>query len=731
LLEFLRSRRALLILDSCEHLIEQAAEIADRLCQCAPDICLLATSREALQTAGEHVFRLDPLDCPPEQTGQTVEEILSYPAARLFMARISAQGIDLALRADDAVLVAEICRRLDGIALAIELAARRAATFGVRDTAERLASHIDLQTLARRTASPRHQTLRATLDWSHDLLSEVERAVLRRVAIFTGSFSLEAALAVAEHEEAGPCDVVDAVGSLVEKSLIAFRIDRQGVSYRLLDTTRSYALEKLTASGEHDSIATRHAIYLAELLEANSADFFVGIPKDTQLVKDHLGNVRTALEWSFGPGGSDALAIRVAAAAGPLFLAMSLLSECRNWMERALTRMPPDCDPCHQMEVHASFALSLMFTEANSELVRDAFNVPLTLAQQREDAYQQMRLLSGFSLYLQQIVDVAGTLDLALRAEIVASKTRRPEDAAIADCMFGPAYYLLGDHLRAQKHLEQALRELPGVRRSNASQYMFDPVLTRVSLHCILFRSLWLTGNLDRAVGFVETTIEDAERSGHPIALFRAHALATSLYFWIGDLQRAENNIAKIELNAEKNSLGPFRAIALGLRGMYFLRTGRTMDGVGNLRDALKKLAVQRYKILVPDFAAELAIFLAQQNDRAEALDLIEEAIAGQREAMIAIHLPALFLARALVLTYGDVPDRQSAEKYFKRSMVVAREQSALSYELRAGLELAKIWIRDSKVQRARDLIRPIYSRFSEGFGTPDLVLARQILVTA
>ena len=126
------------------------------------------------------------------------------------------------------------------------------------------------------------------------------------------------------------------------------------------------------------------------------------------------------------------------------------------------------------MEVHASFALSLMFTEANSELVRDAFNVALTFAQRREDADQQLRLLSGFSLYLQQLVDVAGTLDLALRAEAVASKTRKPEDAAIADCMLGPAYYLLGDHLRAQKHLEQALRD--PARRATVKR---EPVYVR------------------------------------------------------------------------------------------------------------------------------------------------------------------------------------------------------------------------------------------------------------
>src|SRR5258705_11423831 len=156
-------------------------------------------------------------------------------------------------------LVAEICRKLDGIALAIELAAGRAAVFGVRDIVTRLGSRLDPLKFGRRTANPRHQTLRATLDWSHDHLSEVERVVLRRMAIFRVRFTLEAALAVAEEKGTGRTDVTDAVGSLVHKSLIENRIDSREASYRLLDTTRSYAFEKLVASSEYESVAARHA----------------------------------------------------------------------------------------------------------------------------------------------------------------------------------------------------------------------------------------------------------------------------------------------------------------------------------------------------------------------------------------------------------------------------------------------------------------------------------------
>jgi predicted ATPase/DNA-binding winged helix-turn-helix (wHTH) protein len=239
LFSYLRLRKALMILDSCEHLIEKTAEVIDCIFRRAPNVYMLATSREALQIADERVFRLHPLDCPPEQPTLTAAQVISYPAVRLFAERVSARGSESSLSDEEVPIVAEICRKLDGIPLAIELAAGRAAIFGVKDTASRLGSRLDLLKFGRRTANPRHQTLRAALDWSHDHLSEVERIVLRRVAIFIGHFTLEAALAVAEEEGIGQSDVADAMRSLVDKSLIAVRINSRGTFHRLLDTTRT------------------------------------------------------------------------------------------------------------------------------------------------------------------------------------------------------------------------------------------------------------------------------------------------------------------------------------------------------------------------------------------------------------------------------------------------------------------------------------------------------------
>ena len=585
LLSFLRPRRVLVILDSCEHFIKKIAEIADYIFQNAPDIYILATGREALHVPGERVLRLCPLDCPPEQPGLTASEVLAYPAARLFAERVSARGGNFSLSDDEAPMVAEICRKLDGIALAIELAAGRAAVFGVRSTVAKLGSRLDLLKFGRRTANPRHQTLIATLDWSHDHLSEAERVLLRRVAIFVGHFTLEAALAVAEEVGIDQSEIAGALGNLVNKSLIGVWTNSRGPFYRLLDTTRAYALEKLATSGEQDSIAGRHSSFLIQMLESNPVNLFdLEFTEDSaNVVRDYLGNIRAALEWSFGPKGNDPTGIRLAAAASQLLLAMSLLLECRTWMEKAIDRMTPECNPQHQMKIHAALALSLMYTEGNSDRVREAFHTALDFAQRHEDAHLHLSLLSGMSMYLHGIVDAAGTYKLALRSVAAARKTGSPDDAAIADSMLGAAYCLRSDQLRAQEHLKRSLRGLPHLRRFNASHYLFDFRSTSLT---VLTHSLFFSGNLDQAAVYAKMNIEEAARSGHPIGLFRALANPMRLYFWVDDLEQVERSLSKLEHTAERHSLAPARAVALGLRGRYLIRVGRVEDGIQHLQES-------------------------------------------------------------------------------------------------------------------------------------------------
>jgi predicted ATPase/DNA-binding winged helix-turn-helix (wHTH) protein len=267
LLSFVRDRRMLLVLDNCEHVIETTAPLAECIFNEAPQVHILATSRESLRVEGEQVYRLPPLRYPPEAAvGLTAAEVMSFPAVRLFVERVIASGVPFVLRDADAPIVAELCRGLDGIALALELAASRVAALGVHGTAALLDSQFRLLWQGRRTAPPRHQTLCATLDWSHDLLSELERVVLRRLAVFVGTFSLEAAQAVAAVNPVDGGQVVEALASLVTKSLVA---TESGASarYRLLNTTRAYALGKLIRSGEATEAGLRYANYYRERAE--------------------------------------------------------------------------------------------------------------------------------------------------------------------------------------------------------------------------------------------------------------------------------------------------------------------------------------------------------------------------------------------------------------------------------------------------------------------------------
>jgi predicted ATPase/DNA-binding winged helix-turn-helix (wHTH) protein len=727
LLNFLRPRRVLIILDSCEHLIEKTAEIADTIFQNTPDVHILTTSREALHVPGERVLRLCPLDCPPEQPGLTAPEVLAYPAARLFAERVSVRRGDFSLSDDEAPMVAEICRKLDGIALAIELAAGRAAVFGVRNTVARLGSRLDLLKFGRRTANPRHQTLIATLDWSHDHLSEIERVLLRRVAIFVGHFTLEAALAVAEEAGIDESEISVALGNLVNKSLVGAWSSSRGPRYRLLDTTRAYALEKLATSGEQDSIAERHANFAIRMLESNPVDLFdlEFTEAAASAVRDDLGNIRAALEWSFGPDGDDLKAIRLAAAASQLLLAMSLLLECRTWMEKAIDRMTPDCDPRHQMKIQAALALSLMYTEGNSERVREALHTALNFAQRHEDSRLHLSLLSGMSMYLHGIVDAAGTYELALRSVAAARMTGSRDDADISDAMLGAAYCLRCDQPRAQQHLKRSLHDLPQLRRFSASQYLFDMRCTSL---IVLAHSLFHSGNLDQAFHYANVNIEEATRSGHPIGLCRAFINPMRLYFWVDDMAQVERSLSKLEHIAERYSLAPALAVAVGLRGRYLVRAGRMADGIRLMQESLEKLAVHRYEVQLSDLVSDLAVSLAKQNARSEALALIDRSIAAVIKAKKPLHLPAFFLAKGLAFASGDVPEGLLAEGFFAKAMVQARQESALPFELRAGLELARIWIGRGEVQRAHDMIGPVYNQFSEGLTTPDLILAKRIL---
>src|ERR1700704_601101 len=440
LVDLVRSRKLLVILDSCEHVIEAVALVAEQLYRETEQVYLLTTSRESLKVEGEHCYRVLPLDYPPDGSEQTAHAVLRYPSVQLFVRRVAARAGSVVLTDEEAPFVAEMCRKLDGIPLAIELAAGQVAILGIKNTVARLVSRLELLKLSHRTAVPRHRTLKATLDWSYDLLSDAERIVLRRIAPFVGHFTPESARYVAGEFGAGAGEIFDAIAGLVEKSLIATRIDETQAQYRLLDTTRAYALEKLEEHGEFDPISLRHAEYVIQQLESQK-EVLSAQPRAERVAAYswQLSNVRSALEWSFGSHGNDEIATRLAAASTQLFMEMALLIEWQAWAEQAIARLGDQ--------------------PGNS----------------RQDLARELMLLNGLYLYSSWTTDIHRALDVAARSQKVALKTQDPDDMARAESMMGMANHLAGHHLVAQTHFEAGLRHSASGSRLRAGHHLYHP----------------------------------------------------------------------------------------------------------------------------------------------------------------------------------------------------------------------------------------------------------------
>jgi predicted ATPase len=279
--------------------IETVALLAEQFYQETEQVYLLTTSRELLKVGGERCCRIRALESPPDGSAQTAKAVLQYPAVQLFVQRASARDGAFALTDQEAPFVAGICRKLDGLPLAIELAAGQVAALGVKGTVARLLSRLELLELSHRTTVRRHRTLRATLDWSYDLLSDMERIVFRRIALFVGHFTLEAAQSVAGDPDTP--DIVDAIAGLFEKSLLETLPDQGQPQYRFPHTTRAYALGKLEAHAEVDLISLRHAQYVAEQLESERTTI-LALPKPERcaIYSGQLSNVQAALKSSSG-----------------------------------------------------------------------------------------------------------------------------------------------------------------------------------------------------------------------------------------------------------------------------------------------------------------------------------------------------------------------------------------------------------------------------------------------
>jgi len=723
LLALLADRRVLLILDNCEHVINAVAPLAEQLYFEAPQAHILTTSREALRVEGEHVYLLEPLECPRPSEHLTAAEALAASAVQLFMDRASAAGYATMLTDAEAPLVAGICSQLDGIAFAIELAASRVATYGVHGTADLLNNRFKLLWQGRRSAPPRQQTLTAMLDWSFNLLSDRDRRVLGRLSAFVGAFTLDAAQTVASDDCTDPMEIADALASLVDKSLILIVQIEGNPYYRLLDSTLAYAAEKLRQSVDANVIARNHALYYEQWLPQDGAD-----DVRSASAAPHMGDVRAALERCFGPAGDVAIGVRLAAVAAPIFFGRSLLVESTRWCEQGLASLAQvDRGSKTHLRLQAFLAASAMFTRGNSEDVRRAIEDSLGMAEALGEREYQLHLLLGLGIFLDRIGDFPGALALAHRSIAITQAIGSPGAIAAGESALGVAYHSIGDQRAARSHCERSLAKSAAVSAAQVSFFGRDH---EIGALIALARCYWLIGQPDRAAKTARRAIDVATKRDQPVSLCMTFVFTATVFLWRGDLDEAELLVERLIAHATRHSLGPYHTVGLALRGELCIARGDPVEGSVLLRRALEGMQAEKHHALTPALHMTLADGLLKAGEIDEAASVVDAGLELSRVCGETLNLPELLRVRGEIWLRTTPADLEAAERSFRASLEEARAQSTLSLELRSAMGLAQLWSNQGKTAPAADLLGRVRQRFTEGFQTADLRRADQLLAT-
>jgi predicted ATPase len=700
-------RRVLIVLDNCEHLVDLAAAFVEALLASAQGVTILATSRERLRAAGEWVHQLSPLEAPPESSTLSAEEVRRYPAVEMFEERAAFALGGYQISDTDAPYVAEICRRLDGIALAIELAAGRLAGLGVQGLASSLEDCFAILTHGRRTALPRHQTLRATLDWSYQLLSPGDRAALRTLSVFNSSFTLEDAVFVMgpliRFEEAN-----DRLASLLDKSLVAARLEEGTVRYRLLDTTRAYGQDKLEESDEANPQRRRHAQRFLQVCLASTPD-----DQSQSSLRQAMADVRAALDWALVRGSDIALGLDLASAATPVFLQLSLLREHRKYLELALAHISSSTDPKSitdmalrtEMELRIAVAWAVYYTDGPDPAIDDHVLKARSIARKIDDKIQELRIL--WMLY--GIAGNAGNyrqeLSYAREFDTVADALAYPMPKLRSHRFIGRGLGDLGQYRLAQEHIDLALRpSRDAVAQSTPNAYEID---NWVASHAIRARILWLRGYPDDAKTEAEESISDALQLGHEQSICWAVAFnVCPVAIWRGDFAEARKYVNLLRKHSE-NIFQHYYGWAL----IY----DQFLNGIALAPHRSNESPLAGLKPTVPAQADLLATF----DINLAGLDALTRAQADE-DIWCA---PEVLRAWAVRHFSGT-----EAEAMLLHSFKLAQRQDAKAWELRTATSLALLYLRSCRSCEARAVLEPALEQCKQGHDTRDVQAANNVL---
>ncbi len=638
-IEFLKQKQMLVVLDSCEHLIEAAALLAEKILGGAPNVHVIATSREPLRALNEWVLRLAPLEIPPLGAVLTASEVLGFSAVELFVERATAS--------------------LD--------------TFELND-------------------------------------ADVPKIALRRLAVFAGAFDMKSAGGLLVDDEINEAEVPDILMDLAAKSLLAAQLAGEQVLYRLLDTSRAYALEKLADSQESAAIKRRHAqlcySWGSDELDREAQTLLAWTAETSHRIED----VRAALDWCFSPEGDPVLGMNLTAASAPIWFQNSFLDEYRARLERAMQSLKDTPNADAALEVHLNGALGdvLLATVGFLPYVTAAFNKTLELAERLGSVVHQRRALWRLWASCIGASDYRSALGFA-DSFCQSARSSGDSGALLAgDRVMAISHQLLGHHVTAREHAERALQR-PVKLVAPASEYHFH-FDHRIAVRASLGSVLWIQGFPDQAIRVSRENLECAQSMDHLWSLCYALTCMGGVVIWMGDVPEARRLIAMLLGHSRQHSLG------------YWQFWGRCLEAglARNARELKAAREALNNPLCTPLHEESLATFqeaLATPGSIVRA----QTGLAGWCEA-------ELLRIKAETLLRENGGHESAAEELLQQSLDTARKQGALSWELRTATSLARLWHDQRRTRAAHDLLASVRTQFTEGFGTRDLVNATILL---
>ncbi|MGO6768045.1 winged helix-turn-helix domain-containing protein [Rhizobium johnstonii] len=712
----LETQRSLLILDNCEHVIDATARLIDSVLERSPSTHILATSIEALRIAGEAVYLLRPLGTPPNTGRLTAKHALAWPSVELFMQRAADGGHVAALLDEQAASVAAICRRLDGNPLAIELVASRVAIYGLEGIADLLDKQVVLRWRGDRNAVARHQTVEALLDWSYVLLSPTSQTVLDRLSVFAGEFSLESAATIVCDDDIDVADIAEAVGDLVDKSMLTSLIGSPNTAHlRLRDTVRSYAVAKLSMSSDADQVRRRHAVYFLNYLKMSCLESDGG----SSLREADLGGVRAALEWAFSDTGDLRLAAEICSFSVAPLLNLFQLEECRKWCKRALATLPSELDGSElQLSLIEGLAIASYFGGKNDGEVEEAIRRGLELSYSLGDHRREMHFLAGLSLICLDAANFRCCLESSERFASKAAMVGGAREMATAGWMLGTAHHLMGDQAAAESTYATSFNIASTFQPAGLGYFeAYHKLMAKIAKA----RVAWLRGSPELALKQAEGVIN--ESSDDAASLCISLLLGTPMFLFSGQLRKADSFISELNELTSRAQLAAYHEAGLTLRGQLMLMSGDIAASVGILRSMLQPIRSSRFNSLVFCTLRALAEGLVELGEHDEAIAVLEMALAQSEKSGGTYLLPEFMRLKAQVLSSRLRPDYRSAEKLLHEASDLASRNSSLAWELR--ISISRLRLQESQGRRTDphnvDHLRQIVNRFDRGFETPDL----------